>query len=43
MQIFCDFDGTITRQDTTDYILNRLANPAWEEIEAELAADAKTV
>ena len=38
MQIFCDFDGTITRQDTTDYILNRLANPAWEEIEAEWEA-----
>jgi 2,3-diketo-5-methylthio-1-phosphopentane phosphatase len=38
MQIFCDFDGTITRQDTTDYILSRLANPAWEAIEAEWEA-----
>lgn len=35
MHIFCDFDGTITLEDTTDYILNRLALPEWEDVEAE--------
>ncbi len=33
MQIFCDFDGTISNLDTTDYILKRFADPSWEEIE----------
>ena len=35
MQIFCDFDGTISIQDTTDVILSRFADPAWETIEEE--------
>ncbi len=38
MHIFCDFDGTITRVDTTDYVLSRLAKPEWEEVEAEWTA-----
>jgi 2-hydroxy-3-keto-5-methylthiopentenyl-1-phosphate phosphatase len=38
MHIFCDFDGTITRCDTTDYVLSRLARPEWEEVEAEWTA-----
>ena len=38
MHIFCDFDGTITQRDTTDYILSRLARPEWEEVEAEWTA-----
>ena len=35
MQIFCDFDGTISIKDTTDEILSRFASPAWEVIEEE--------
>ena len=35
MQLYCDFDGTITGEDATDYILSRLADPAWEDIERE--------
>ena len=34
MRIFCDFDGTISRSDTTDFVLTALADPAWHEIEA---------
>jgi 2,3-diketo-5-methylthio-1-phosphopentane phosphatase len=29
MRIICDFDGTITRQDTTDLVLERLADRRW--------------
>jgi len=35
MQIFCDFDGTISTYDTTDVILKRFASSKWETIEAE--------
>ena len=35
MQIFCDFDGTISCQDTTGLILSRLADPAWLDVEQE--------
>ncbi len=38
MQLYCDFDGTITREDATDYVLSRLADPAWELIEQEWKA-----
>ncbi|HQR90218.1 MAG: haloacid dehalogenase [Caulobacter sp. 12-67-6] len=34
MRIFCDFDGTIAKVDTTDLVLTRLADPAWEALEA---------
>lgn len=34
MQIFCDFDGTISLKDTTDEILNKFALPEWEFLEA---------
>lgn len=34
MQVFCDFDGTIAKVDTTDLVLTRLADPAWEDLEA---------
>ncbi|GGL10451.1 MULTISPECIES: MtnX-like HAD-IB family phosphatase [Caulobacter] len=34
MRIFCDFDGTIAKVDTTDLVLTRLADPAWEDLEA---------
>ncbi len=33
LEIFCDFDGTITTGDTIVYIMERLAHPAWREIE----------
>lgn len=33
--VFCDFDGTITREDVTDQILTQLAHPSWREIEQE--------
>lgn len=35
MQLYCDFDGTITGEDATDYVLTRLADPAWEDIERD--------
>ncbi|MBN9046730.1 MAG: MtnX-like HAD-IB family phosphatase [Rhizobiales bacterium] len=38
MQVYCDFDGTISLQDVTDHVLERLAGPQWEEIEALWAA-----
>ncbi len=31
--IVCDFDGTITRTDVIDNILQRFADPSWEAIE----------
>lgn len=36
--IFCDFDGTITRQDTTDAILETFAEPAWRQVEERWVA-----
>jgi 2-hydroxy-3-keto-5-methylthiopentenyl-1-phosphate phosphatase len=33
--IVCDFDGTITRTDVIDTILERFADPSWEAIEDE--------
>lgn len=33
MRVFCDFDGTISKVDTTDLVLTRLARPAWEDLE----------
>ncbi len=30
---FCDFDGTITREDVIDRILEEYADPAWRQIE----------
>jgi len=35
MQIFCDFDGTISLKDTTDEILSKFALPEWEILEAQ--------
>ena len=32
--VFSDFDGTITRLDVTDEILEQFADPAWREVEA---------
>ena len=33
--IVCDFDGTITRTDVIDNVLQRFADPSWERIEQE--------
>ncbi|MBR7714141.1 MtnX-like HAD-IB family phosphatase [Acinetobacter nosocomialis] len=33
--ILCDFDGTISLKDTTDYLLETYAKAGWEEIEEE--------
>jgi 2-hydroxy-3-keto-5-methylthiopentenyl-1-phosphate phosphatase len=35
MQVFCDFDGTISVEDATDFVLSRLADLEWEDIESE--------
>ena len=35
MPVFCDFDGTISVQDATDFILARLADPEWQDIEEQ--------
>jgi 2-hydroxy-3-keto-5-methylthiopentenyl-1-phosphate phosphatase len=35
MQVFCDFDGTISVQDATDFILACFADPEWQDIEEQ--------
>jgi 2-hydroxy-3-keto-5-methylthiopentenyl-1-phosphate phosphatase len=34
LKVYSDFDGTIARVDVTDHVLERLAAPEWQEIEA---------
>ncbi len=38
MRVFCDFDGTITRLDTTDQVLTARADPSWQGIEDDWVA-----
>lgn len=38
MHILCDFDGTISRGDTTDLVLAKLADPAWRGLEDDWVA-----
>jgi 2-hydroxy-3-keto-5-methylthiopentenyl-1-phosphate phosphatase len=38
VEIFCDFDGTISISDTTDVLLEKLADPQWKDIEARWEA-----
>jgi 2,3-diketo-5-methylthio-1-phosphopentane phosphatase len=38
LQFFCDFDGTVTRADVTDVLLEAFADPAWQDVEAEWLA-----
>jgi 2,3-diketo-5-methylthio-1-phosphopentane phosphatase len=38
MRIICDFDGTVTRRDTTDFVLERLAGPSWRTLEEDWVA-----
>ncbi len=40
MQIFCDFDGTISIEDTTDILLSRFASPEWKLFEEEWKSGA---
>jgi 2,3-diketo-5-methylthio-1-phosphopentane phosphatase len=35
MQVFCDFDGTVSIGDATDLVLSRFARPEWQAIESE--------
>lgn len=34
LEVFCDFDGTITQGDATDALLDQFAGPGWREWEA---------
>ncbi|MBI3333095.1 MAG: HAD-IB family phosphatase [Candidatus Omnitrophica bacterium] len=36
--IACDFDGTVTRQDTLVEILNRFGSPRWREIQERVVS-----
>lgn len=36
--IFCDFDGTISRQDVVDVLLKTYGKPPWRDIEQEWVA-----
>ena len=38
MRVLCDFDGTITRTDTTLMVLDRLADNAWRDLESDWVA-----
>jgi 2,3-diketo-5-methylthio-1-phosphopentane phosphatase len=38
MRAFCDFDGTISKQDVTDLVLERFALPEWHDIEEDWIA-----
>lgn len=38
MRIICDFDGTVSRQDTTDLVLEQLADPGWRTLEEDWVA-----
>ena len=40
--IICDFDGTITRFDVTDAVLEKFADSAWEKVEREWLAGTIT-
>jgi 2-hydroxy-3-keto-5-methylthiopentenyl-1-phosphate phosphatase len=33
VRAYCDFDGTISVQDATDYVLSRLADQEWQDVE----------
>ncbi len=35
LSIYCDFDGTVTLKDTTDFLLERLADERWQDYEAQ--------
>jgi 2-hydroxy-3-keto-5-methylthiopentenyl-1-phosphate phosphatase len=42
MRIVCDFDGTISRQDTVDEVLEQLADQRWRVLERQWLANEIT-
>jgi 2-hydroxy-3-keto-5-methylthiopentenyl-1-phosphate phosphatase len=38
IEIYCDFDGTISKPDTIDYLLENLGDPSWQDIEDRFEA-----
>ncbi len=34
-KILCDFDGTIVSDDVTDHLLQRFADPSWQDLERD--------
>ena len=36
--VACDFDGTVTRQDTLVEILNRFGSPGWTEVQRQVVS-----
>ncbi|HEY3634408.1 MAG TPA: HAD-IB family phosphatase [Caldimonas sp.] len=36
--VVCDFDGTVSEKDVTDSLLQRFAQPGWQELEAQWEA-----
>ena len=42
IEIFCDFDGTLTHQDTLWLLLDRFAPPAWYDIELKMHSGQMT-
>ncbi|RJP78892.1 MAG: hypothetical protein C4524_05965 [Candidatus Zixiibacteriota bacterium] len=36
IEVFCDFDGTLTSRDTLDLLLQRFAPPQWRELDAAM-------
>jgi 2-hydroxy-3-keto-5-methylthiopentenyl-1-phosphate phosphatase len=38
VNVVCDFDGTIALEDVTDSLLDRFADPAWKQVEAQWLA-----
>ena len=41
--IACDFDGTVTRQDTLVEILNSFGSPAWHEVQKKVVRGELTI
>jgi 2-hydroxy-3-keto-5-methylthiopentenyl-1-phosphate phosphatase len=38
IEVFCDFDGTLTSRDTLDLLLERFAPPSWRELDRDMLA-----
>jgi 2-hydroxy-3-keto-5-methylthiopentenyl-1-phosphate phosphatase len=38
LKVVCDFDGTVTKEDTVDAIFARFAAPSWRDVEAQWEA-----
>ncbi|MBI3318319.1 MAG: HAD-IB family phosphatase, partial [Candidatus Omnitrophica bacterium] len=41
--IACDFDGTVTRQDTLVEILDRFGSPAWREVQKKVVSGSLSI